>query len=117
MLIMFSIHIAFALLVTMDCGVPVLPPTTERTIENQATFAPEQKSNSSFVSGVSYNDTEVPEPQLVRRSYGIHQYLPQLEDATLHQQNPDILASPDTDAGDVCESTSHLLIRQQLTSL
>lgn len=101
---MFSVPLALALLATTAQGAPVIHPATARTIVDRAAYAPSQLSNSSLLSGVSFNFTDVPEPQPIRGDTGGYNDYQQLEDEPLDQQNPDILAPPDTDAGDVCES-------------
>ena len=100
--IMFSVAIVLAVLATTIQGAPVVHPDGEPSF-NKRNLIPGQTANVSYTSGSIFNFTDVPDPEPIRGSYGGMTTYQQLENEQLDQQNPDILASPGTDNGDVCK--------------
>ena len=111
---MFSLAIVLAVLATTVRGAPVEHPageplyTKRNLIPGHTAYAkrdliPGQTANVSYTSGSIFNFTDVPDPEPIRGTYGGATTYQQLENEQLDQQNPDVLASPGTDAGDVCK--------------
>lgn len=65
-------------------------------------FAPNQNLNSSLSSGESLNFTNIQVPEPIRGNEGSTWLSPEVNNE-LNRQNPDTLAPPKTDHGDVCE--------------